>query len=274
MLLYTPRLSSCEGLLGSVLRRLNWTECYLNDAPENQPDSRPECISCGYLLHGLTRQVCPECGQPFDEKDPRTFRVRGTESGSLEWAMPPSKFEVAIPPFFAGIYIFGNSFPGGAMEWLGFEAIGVFVIGVMLLGYAVFRFAGRISDIRSHRDLIARGLRLPENRRRWRWFVLPVCLGIFLSVCLTDWPLRSRFEMSRAAFEQVLSQTTPSDVEISVNRRIGFYGVRSIRLDPSGHAIIQTGMSRFKSVGFCFRPKHGPIPSHLKFTPNWFAKQF
>lgn len=34
------------------------------------------CLTCGYALHGLSEPRCPECGQPYDPKDTRTF-VRG-----------------------------------------------------------------------------------------------------------------------------------------------------------------------------------------------------
>lgn len=31
------------------------------------------CIGCGYRLHGLTQDRCPECGRSFDPDDWRTF---------------------------------------------------------------------------------------------------------------------------------------------------------------------------------------------------------
>lgn len=31
------------------------------------------CLSCGYLLRGLPRPVCPECGRAFDPLDSKTF---------------------------------------------------------------------------------------------------------------------------------------------------------------------------------------------------------
>ncbi len=34
------------------------------------------CLSCGYLLKGLSHSRCPECGRVFDANDARTFRRR------------------------------------------------------------------------------------------------------------------------------------------------------------------------------------------------------
>jgi hypothetical protein len=40
------------------------------------PEAR--CLKCGYLLRGLPRNECPECGQAFDPGDPRTYRLPPT----------------------------------------------------------------------------------------------------------------------------------------------------------------------------------------------------
>jgi hypothetical protein len=37
------------------------------------PDTA-QCLRCGYLLRGLTRNRCPECGQEFTPEDPSTYR--------------------------------------------------------------------------------------------------------------------------------------------------------------------------------------------------------
>jgi hypothetical protein len=32
------------------------------------------CLDCGYMLIGLSKDRCPECGRPFDRADRGTFR--------------------------------------------------------------------------------------------------------------------------------------------------------------------------------------------------------
>jgi hypothetical protein len=41
--------------------------------PRRRKEPDRFCLTCGYALHGLSEPRCPECGQPFDPKDPRTF---------------------------------------------------------------------------------------------------------------------------------------------------------------------------------------------------------
>jgi hypothetical protein len=38
-------------------------------------DAHKHCRGCRYILDFLVEPRCPECGQPFDPNDPRTFRT-------------------------------------------------------------------------------------------------------------------------------------------------------------------------------------------------------
>jgi predicted RNA-binding Zn-ribbon protein involved in translation (DUF1610 family) len=38
--------------------------------------SEARCLTCGYLLRGLSEPVCPECGRAFDPADESTFDMR------------------------------------------------------------------------------------------------------------------------------------------------------------------------------------------------------
>lgn len=40
------------------------------------PPGATFCRTCGYCLHGLPENRCPECGNPFDPADPKTFLPR------------------------------------------------------------------------------------------------------------------------------------------------------------------------------------------------------
>ncbi len=43
-------------------------------APQATQDDRG-CIQCGYSLHGLSDERCPECGKTFDPADPLSMRT-------------------------------------------------------------------------------------------------------------------------------------------------------------------------------------------------------
>ena len=67
---------------------------------EPQPPAGARCLTCDYLLDGLTTPVCPECGRPFDPTDPATFlpqwfRTRLLYRLSRRWASPPPLWQLA-----------------------------------------------------------------------------------------------------------------------------------------------------------------------------------
>ena len=43
------------------------------------------CLKCGYLLRGLPEAVCPECGQPFNPADPRTYVITPQRRRLRKW---------------------------------------------------------------------------------------------------------------------------------------------------------------------------------------------
>jgi hypothetical protein len=49
-----------------------------------------QCLKCGYLLRGLSRNTCPECGSAFNPDDPETYRVPGrrVKRGALVGCVP------------------------------------------------------------------------------------------------------------------------------------------------------------------------------------------
>jgi len=41
---------------------------------QDAPDTEMYCLKCDYSLKGLSRHVCPECGQAFDPTDAKTWK--------------------------------------------------------------------------------------------------------------------------------------------------------------------------------------------------------
>ena len=53
--------------------------------PHTEPAPLMYCRQCGYALVGLSANRCPECGQPFEPGDPRTFCRRLGCSATHRW---------------------------------------------------------------------------------------------------------------------------------------------------------------------------------------------
>jgi hypothetical protein len=55
--------------------------------PTSSTQPRLFCRKCGYPLIGLTTSTCPECGNPFDLQNPRTFSRRPPRDWMQRWLL-------------------------------------------------------------------------------------------------------------------------------------------------------------------------------------------
>ncbi|QQE12131.1 hypothetical protein JD969_01250 [Planctomycetota bacterium] len=53
------------------------------------------CLNCDYDLYGIDSHSCPECGEPFDPNDERTFRCFSDKDG----ISTKTVFRVLLYPF-------------------------------------------------------------------------------------------------------------------------------------------------------------------------------
>ncbi|MBI4581415.1 MAG: hypothetical protein HY718_17060 [Planctomycetes bacterium] len=166
------------------------------------------CLRCGYLLRGLPRNVCPECGKPFDPQDALTWanppvgwtakrvarvlkvRERAQAPGRKErvltiLATVAVLVKIAVSPF---------GFPSTII--VGLFAISVFV--ACGLDYAACLMA--IGGLKKRRID-----RLPGARRRG-WRTLPVCAALVGAALVYPWPLAVRFAVSYPALSRAASQ--------------------------------------------------------------------
>ncbi len=102
------------------------------DAPNispYDPQAEPRCIDCFYPLGGLDSRKCPECGRPFDFRDPTSFTLKPP---LLFWTFWLPGLLLALGGGFgvgALLIIYGN---WGAALWFALP----FACGV-ILGYRV-----------------------------------------------------------------------------------------------------------------------------------------
>ena len=100
------------------------------------------CRKCGYILHGLLNQTCPECGRAFDPNDPSTY-------SSYQWPCAFARLPLAVTilvaifiPGLASVLILGFKRRGWAFAGLVSAIPATFVFFGPIWGEVLFADAG------------------------------------------------------------------------------------------------------------------------------------
>ncbi|GMU23403.1 MAG: hypothetical protein AMXMBFR13_34810 [Phycisphaerae bacterium] len=148
----------------------------------SDPSAHAWCIRCGYHLHGLPENRCPECGRGFDPRDPRTFGTGRVPNVVKRWLLKtPGWPTTAFAGVLAAIALAGLSIPGGQLLLLMFAAI---AWQVLLVAYVLRLIVHAVLILRM------RNARW-ESRLRWRkWLVVPAIFSLLVTASLLDAPLQ------------------------------------------------------------------------------------
>lgn len=100
----------------------------------------------------------------------------------------------------------------------------------IVLGVVVIDLLIRVAALLGERHLGEKRQHRRYQRGHWRWFVFPFCVLIVGSFHLYNWPLKLRFELSRAELERAAMQVRSTGKKHWHPRWIGFYRVTTIQL--------------------------------------------
>lgn len=221
----------------------------------NLPDDA-RCLNCGYRLHSLPENRCPECGKPFDPAVQSTYRS-GSSPRYEKWTAPPGWAHVSATILLTLNFLFGASSPGRESGMpLGFDCL-AFPIALVLLGTYGFKVLTRLHLRKELLQSSGEG----RTCRRWRWTVLPLCAAVIWSSGYTNWPLKLRFGLSRNAFQREVSQlvaTSPLSPggHRTIRRWVGSYWIDYVCTDQTnpGSICFVTGHGFGSTYGFAFAP--------------------
>jgi len=185
----------------------------------------PSCRQCRYLLTGLPKGPCPECGTLFDPDHPTTL-------GSPSRAYPVAAYAphrvinivyaLVVVPLFLAMCSPNGMFADG---WAGVWTLLVFGTAALWTLWVFSHLVGRTV-------LLFQRQRQP--RWRWNWLAIPATLALCITVqqsCII-WHLC--WIIARPAFaDAVQSGSQPGWIG-------GFY-VTEIRRDPSGVVYFELG---------------------------------
>jgi hypothetical protein len=223
------------------------------------------CLDCGYVLDHLAEPRCPECGRPFDPRDPSTFTTPAEYFKWRRWAQPPPMTNVIAVGVLGTFSLVCAS--GGTL----FADIVICLYLPVLVGLLI-EFVVRVRAALRARQCATSFL--PASRRGpWRWAILPSVTLLLVSSCIDPWPLRARFALSRPAFERVVREL---DAGAHPNRRkqsIGLYSITSIRGSVGGpwYFALPADLQR---RSFVYNPQRQFAAVYRELAPSWFIYEW
>lgn len=165
---------------------------------------------------------------------------------SLWWRRPPGRlFHLLLVPL-ALIWLWSWSVPGlNFLLWIPSVwalGVGALVWGVRLLTYVVASVRG-------------------EPTSGGRWFLLaPACGVLALGLVIADVPLKARWAISRADFEEVVDEALADDDHRSVeHRRLGLYIITLVYRQRDAVIFYELTGALSHDAGFAYLPD-GPFP--------------
>lgn len=214
--------------------------------------NEPTCLACGYLLTGLPKGQCPECGRDFDPDNSRTIVARR----AAFWRRLADRriSRVLHGLFLAGVawLLLTGSAPAHYVSDTYTAAI-YFYVRSTLIVWGAFIVAHLTSRVVLWR------LKSWQPRVSWTWLIVPVTLAAFWLLHQHSVVWWARWHLSRGAFERLAATPTSQ-------WRPGLYGVfyvTEIRRLPRGSMLLKVGFPDLYSDWFpYFELASGPWPEY------------
>jgi len=212
-------------------------------------DVETRCRSCGYILKGLSCPRCPECGTVFDAQI--LVRPARVPDANLRWFLRPvPRWCVALAAVaVAGVCVTASDVPSLSRDlklaaWLALLIVVSLDAGARLAARRVARRrrwrSERVRDMSCDRRIAT---------------VLTCFVAGILSVA-TDWPLRTRFLLSRPALERAVADISRGTSNTKRLCYLGLFRIRDVYADPSGANVIYFELDHdfANYVGLVYRP--------------------
>ena len=240
-----------------------------------QIPSTARCRNCRYRLRGLPNPVCPECGQPFDPRDPDSYydphRPKRPIAGRLIEFLAPNGphttsdvlwimlLTVVVIWLNSSIrHVFSLQLEAGNLPCYLPPAVS---IPYMLLAGAVIDLIWRWNvRARARRTRDRRILeRFERGRRRWRLAI--TCIAVSCLTIIYPWPVYFRFYASWPSLQREAQALLAGEGSQVPYRRIGFYEVEFPHQVHKGECVFfQVAHDSYYGTryGFAYRPNGLP----------------
>ncbi len=212
-----------------------------------------QCFRCGYLLRGLSENICPECGFAFDPTNPESYVSASRPSklnafGRTPKPFPPGKIATCIFLVIVIALLFDFSNPGhSSLDGCIWMVAAIFAVVYFLISWAT-RFVSWL--------IVKDTPQTPPRESIRKWAVIPMLLCLLMTNWLYPWPAYIRFHLSKSAFDTAVKQSTT--ISSQAPQKIGLFLVRWSRIEPNGDVFFEVGTRMIDSYGFWYIAKEPP----------------
>lgn len=197
------------------------------------PPENARCLYCGYSLHGLTQQRCPECGRWFDPADRRTFddgRNTAAKRRRLRPVRAPSPAELTLLTVVVlGLTIFRGttygslnfSFGSFSCEWV---SAGICTVAIVFLYWR-----SPYSRARQLRRLKREDLITECSVAAGRWRARTMLSIAVAATFLWPWPAAIRLYLSIPSLNALAARYDSRADMPPLPAQVGLWRVKSVR---------------------------------------------
>ncbi|MEW6252996.1 MAG: hypothetical protein AB1716_20350, partial [Planctomycetota bacterium] len=227
------------------------------------------CRNCNYLLRGLPEPRCPECGQPFDPRDPATMNLgKRISPRTRRWLLPFGRKHV-VAVVGAAVLTLIACVPPGTYFLLLFP-LTFFWVGVVAW-WLMRVLAGVIIALHYRQPPL---WRYPHARR---WLVTPLVFATMIALLSFEVPFRVGFWISRPALDRFALSVLDQAAASHPDRRVGLYRAEDINVHQGliEFRVGGTGFLDFNGFAYFADQRAGPpAGTRREYTPlgdGWYT---
>lgn len=202
------------------------------------------CLGCGYALQGLSHRQCPECGRPFNPRDPLTTAAHPVRDSRIVLAKVGMILTIGLGILSVAAILVSSNGVDPILRW---------VAGIVLFPFIVLLLIAALSPS------------VPLTPRRRATGI--ACAAVLISTVVADWPFRVAFELHRPALNRVVARVRSGEISSSSGPiSVGMFRFKSFRTAQNGNLGLQMTGDAGGGIFLVHSPRQS---SRIWHNTNW-----